>query len=290
MRIVLFVCCVVLISCEKNIDFSLKRTQQKPVIEASIENDVAPVVVLTTSFDYYSKIDTSVLANLFIHGADISISDGIITEKLKEYSISTSAGANFFYYSTDTSNRSSLKGKLGMEYKLTISTNNELYQAATTIPLLNKTPDSLWWKPAPLAKHSDDVIVMAKATDPKGLGNFIRYYTKRNDGPFLASENSVFDDQFIDGTTYSVPVDPGKDRNADIKIEDNYFKRGDTVTLKLCNIDKATYQFWLTMEFAYQSIGNPFASPNKVLGNISNGGLGSFCGYGTVYQTIIIPK
>lgn len=290
MRSLLLVCCVMFFSCEKNIDFSLKETPQKPVIEASIENDAAPVVVLTSSFDYYSKIDTGILANLFIHDADVNISDGISSEKLKEYSLATATGSRFFYYSTDVANSSSLKGRLGVEYKLTINTNNELYEAHTTIPLLNKTPDSLWWKPAPLAKHIDDVIVMVKATDPKGLGNFIRYYTKRNSGPFLASENSVFDDQFIDGKTYSVPVDPGKDRNATVKIEDNYFKRGDTVTLKLCNIDRATYQFWLTMQFAYQGIGNPFASPNKVIGNISNGGLGSFCGYGTVYNTIIIPK
>jgi hypothetical protein len=43
------------------------------------------------------------------------------------------------------------------------------------------------------------------------------------------------------------------------------------------------------MEFAYQSIGNPFASPNKVLGNVSNGALGAFCGYAAFYKTIIIP-
>jgi hypothetical protein len=44
------------------------------------------------------------------------------------------------------------------------------------------------------------------------------------------------------------------------------------------------------MEFAYQSIGNPFASPNKVLGNISNGALGAFTGYAAFYKTIIIPQ
>ena len=51
---------------------------------------------------------------------------------------------------------------------------------------------------------------------------------------------------------------------------------GDTVTFKFCNIDKATYTFWSSWEFAYQSIGNPFAQPNKVVGNISNGALGAF--------------
>ncbi len=44
------------------------------------------------------------------------------------------------------------------------------------------------------------------------------------------------------------------------------------------------------MEFAYQSIGNPFASPNKVLGNMSNGALGAFSGYAAFYKTITIPE
>ena len=44
------------------------------------------------------------------------------------------------------------------------------------------------------------------------------------------------------------------------------------------------------MEYSYQSIGNPFSSPTKVLGNISNNALGYFGGYAAQYDTIIIPK
>ena len=130
---------------------------------------------------------------------------------------------------------------------------------------------------------------MVKATDPPGLGNYIRYFTKKNSGSFLPGENSVFDDQVIDGTTYEVPLDPGINRNNRVD-GDRTFRRGDTVTLKFCNIERATYQFWISMEFAYQSIGNPFVSPNKVLGNVSNGALGAFCGYAVFYKTLIIPK
>ena len=60
--------------------------------------------------------------------------------------------------------------------------------------------------------------------------------------------------------------------------------------LKLCNIDRPTYTFWSTWEFAFQSIGNPFAQPNKVIGNISNGALGAFSGYGAFYKTLLDPK
>jgi hypothetical protein len=44
------------------------------------------------------------------------------------------------------------------------------------------------------------------------------------------------------------------------------------------------------MEYNYQSIGNPFSSPTKVLGNISNGALGYFGGYAAQYVYLIITK
>ena len=69
-----------------------------------------------------------------------------------------------------------------------------------------------------------------------------------------------------------------------------FFHRGDTATFKFCDIDKATYDFWRTWEFAFQSNGNPFSSPIKVIGNVSNDALGAFCGYAAQYSTIIIPK
>ena len=133
--------------------------------------------------------------------------------------------------------------------------------------------------------------MMVKTTDPPGLGNYIRYFTRKNREPFLPGEASVFDDAVIDGVTYELRVDPGIDRNNRVPYDSNYFKkRGDTVTLKLCNIEKPTFTFWNTWEFAYQSIGNPFAQPNKVIGNISNGALGAFCGYAAWYKTLIIPR
>ena len=60
--------------------------------------------------------------------------------------------------------------------------------------------------------------------------------------------------------------------------------RGDSVTVKLANIDKATYDFWRTMEYNYQSIGNPFSSPTVVMSNISNDALGYFGGYAAQYN------
>jgi hypothetical protein len=277
-------------ACEKNIDFKLKVVPDILVVDGSIESNQPPVVVLSKSFDYFSKISPELLDTLFVHNADVYISNGIQTEKLREYSIDR-GGFQTYFYSTDTSNvLTSFKGQFNTSYNLQVNVAGKQYASVTTIPALTKKIDSLWWKPAPFSTDSSEVVVMVRATDPPGLGNYVRYYTRINNNVFLPGLQSVFNDELIDGTTYDLKLDPGIDRNNPIAFEKNFFHRGDTVTLKLSNIDRATFQFWITMEFAYQSIGNPFASPNKVTGNISNGALGAFCGYAAGFKTLVIPK
>ena len=280
-----------LVSCEKNISFDLHETANVLVVDASIENSQPPIVVLTKSVGYFSKITPEILANSFVHNADVRISNGILTHKLKEYFVDSTGGYRIWFYSIDTANLlTAFTGQFNKAYSLKINAEGKEYTANTTIPLLAKKPDSLWWKPAPFSDDTSNVVLMVKATDPPGLGNYVRYFTRRNSEPFLPGENSVFDDQVIDNSTYQLQVVPGVNRNNPVPFDSIYFKRGDTVTLKLCNIDKPTYTFWSTWEFAFQSIGNPFSQPNKVIGNISNGALGAFYGYAAFYRTLVIPK
>ncbi|MFZ4058176.1 MAG: DUF4249 family protein [Ferruginibacter sp.] len=278
-------------SCEKNINFKLKNAPDVLVVDATIENNQAPVVILTKSLDFFSTVNPAQLLGSFVRNADVFLSNGTLNHKLKEYAIPIGAGLNLYYYSIDSANLSTaFNGALNTNYQLKIIVDQQEYTATTTIPTLSKKIDSVWWKPAPFATDTTEVLLMGKFTDPPGLGNYVRYFTKKNREPFLPGENSVFDDQVIENTTYSLQIDPGIDRNNPIPRDSNFFRRGDTLTLKISNINKATYTFWSTWEFAYQSIGNPFAQPNKVIGNISNGALGAFYGYASEYRTLIIPR
>ena len=279
---------IIFSSCEKNINFNLKNADDVLVVDAQIENGQAPIVVLNKSFDYFSTINPQLLNNSFVRNAEVTVSNGILTHKLREYTFPLGGGYTAYYYSVDpASPATSFIGEFNKKYTLNIKADGKEYSATTNIPLLTKFPDSLWFKRAPLNTDTNKRVLMTRATDPPGLGNYIRYFTKKNRAEFLPGSNSVFDDAVIDGTTYEIQVDPGVDRNNPISADSNFFRRGDTVTLKLCNIDKATYTFWNTWEFAQQSIGNPFSQPNKVIGNINNGALGAFCGYAAWYKTII---
>lgn len=278
-------------SCEKTVDFKLRSQEPKLVVEATIENGQAPLVYLSRSIDYFSSVSYDILANSSVSGAEVYVSDGTQTHKLKEFSIPTPAGGNIYYYTNDPANPgTAITGQLNTTYTLRIISSGNEYTATTKIPGITRQIDSLYWKPAPAGNPSDKVVVMIKATDPAGYGDYIRYFTRQNSEPFYPGLNSVYDDQIIDGTTYELQVERGVPRTGSLPENYSFFNRGDTVTLKLANIDKATYDFWRTMEFTYANVGNPFSSPTKVISNIQGGALGYFGGYAAQYRTIIIPR
>ena len=282
---------VSLVACEKNINFDLKNATDVLVVDGNIENGRAPEIMLTQSLDFFNTLSADQLANSFVHNAFVTISNGVTTHQLKEYSILLPNGYKAYRYSIDSSNlATAFLGQINTQYTLYIKSEGKEYRASTLIPPLAKKLDSLWWMPTPFPKEVDDVTVMVQVTDPPGLGNYIRYFTKINNEPFLPGRNSVADDQVINDVTYRIELEPGLDRNLTKPKENPSFKKGDVVTLKVCNIDRDAYNFFSTWEFAFQSIGNPFSQPNKVMGNISNGALGAFYGYGAVYKTLVIPK
>jgi hypothetical protein len=284
----LFFLVIGLISCEKAVDFKLKDPEPKLVVEATIENDGWPIVFLSNSLNYFSTLDPNAIQQSFVHNAIVTISNGAKTHQLKEYQLSVQSGV-LFYYTIDSSNlATAFKGELNKQYALKVMVGNKEYNANTTIPNITKRIDSLWGKPVPGFDDPNKRALMIKATDPPGYGDYIRYFTKRNSEPFYPALNSVFDDQIIDGTTYSVEIERGVDRNVERNDDYNYFNKLDTVTVKLSNIDKATFDFWRTMEYTYTTVGNPFSSPTKVLSNISGGALGYFGGYASQFKTIII--
>lgn len=276
-------------SCEKDINFKLKYAEPVVVVDAQVENGQAPVVALSKSLSFFSAISADILANSFIHNADITISNGTLTHKLKEYTVPVGNGYFISYYSIDSSNlATAFVGEFNKQYNLTIKVDGKVYTSLTSIPPLTKVFDSLWTKAAPPNVDTSKRLLLVRAIDPPGLGNYIRYYTKRNSERFLPGFNSVFNDEVVDGTTYQGQVDPGVDRNLPAPTGDaKFFARGDTISFKLSNIDKASFTFWNTWEFNQQSIGNPFSQPGKVIGNISNGALGAFCGYASQVGTII---
>ncbi len=277
-------------SCEQNATIKPHHSQQSLVVEGKIESGEAPTVILTHSMDYFSTIKVAAIEKMFVHNAKISVSSGNRVVQLIEKEVDTLLGTKYYYY-TPKHPRTFI-GTPGESYTLHIETAENTYQAQTTIPLNGFSLDSVWWAPAVKGGKPDSgkALLMAKIYDPPQRGNYARYFTKRNREPFYAGLASVAEDNITNGKLFNFQLSRGVPKSEDLDLEDfGYFLRGDTVTLKFCNIDKATYQFWSTWEYAWSNTGNPFSTPTEVKGNIS-GALGYWGGYQVQYKRIIIPK
>lgn len=284
------------VSCEKEVNIDLNSGTPRLVLEGQIEQNGYPFVVLTKSIGYFSKIDLSTLENAFVHDALVEVSDGNTTVRLKEYSLDTGVGGanKFFIYTVDTADpvATNFRGRLESSYTLTVQVEGKTYDAVTKIPNVRPV-DSMWFrKPDGDPKVETAVLMFVRFKDPDTPGNYLRYFTRRNNELFLPGINSVYDDKIVNGTTIdSLNLAAGYNRTHEPNFDSlGFFFRGDTVTLRWCAIDKAVYNFYRTFEYATGTVGNPFASPVSVETNIRGGALGIWAGYGTSYTSAIILK
>ncbi|MCB0697084.1 MAG: DUF4249 domain-containing protein [Chitinophagaceae bacterium] len=291
----LFCGLITFLSCEKEVKIDLNTGEPRLVVEGGIENDLPPIVLLTKSIGYFDKITLETLQNTSVHGAEVYVSNGTKTVQLHEYSVDTgNNGVKFYYYSLIDFNNpvippldSFMVGEIEKYYILTIKYEGQTYTSTTKIPnptpidsILTKVPD----RPA-ADTHSRTLQVYFK--DPDTAGNYVRYYTSRNDEPMYPGLNSVYSDEIIDGKLFNTEFVLGEPRSTTKPFDSlGLCYPGDSITFKWAAIDKNVYDFWNTYEFALGTLGSPFATPIQVKSNISNNALGVWAGYGALYYTL----
>lgn len=64
------------------------------------------------------------------------------------------------------------------------------------------------------------------------------------------------------------------------------FRKGDTIILKFCSINKQTFDFWNSYQGKVLNITAFASSPNQLKSNIT-GGIGIWGGYGASYYRVI---
>ncbi len=279
----LLICLFFLSSCEKTVSFQLNNSETKKlVVDGQIETGKPPIVFLTNAIGVTDPLNLNTVLNSIVRGAIVEVSDATRTIQLIEQN-------NSYQVAPQDSNFVGVPGQI---YKLKIQYLGKVYEASTKIPIV-KSLDSIWTVKRINAggPDSNEVNIFARYTDPDTLGNYVRYFTKRNKEPFFTGRNSVYNDEVINGNGIDVRIEKGYD-----KINDTSNKKfgnfiiSDTVQVKWCAIEKAVYNFWNTLEFSTNSVGNPFSSPSAIMSNISNGALGVWAGYGTSFKTIIVVK
>lgn len=292
--ILLIMLTALLVSCEKEVDINLDSGEPKMVIEGGIENNLPPIVILTRSVGYFADIDLNTVQNSYVHDASVTVTNGSNTITLKEYSVDTGTNGNkFFFYTVDTSQPQLFIGQLEQYYNLKVEVDGDTYEAITKIPTPTPLDSIVPFYPqsnADIADIGPDArILKVYFKDPDTLGNYIRYYTQRNNEPFYAALASVYSDEFINGTQFTIEFPLGEPRFTTKTFDSlGLAYVGDTVTFRWSAIDKGTYDFWSQYEYALGTLGSPFASPIRVKSNISNGALGVWGGYGSIYYTVVM--
>ncbi len=292
LTITLFIITITMISCEKEITIDLPTPESKLVIEGAIEEGQVPWVFITMNSPYFSPVDSTVLFNMIIKNAKVSVTDGITTDSL----IPTWDPYTFPYYKYVGS---TIIGQTGKTYWLKVEVDGKIYTASTGIyPAV--CIDSLKFK---LDRNQDSLgFVWLYLVDPDTLGNYYRIFTKviGRDSIYLRPYPSVSDDKFFNGQFCEYMLERGRNPLEDNLYANNgldsagvsrfYFRKGETVVVKLCTIDAFHYDFWYSVEQQFMTDGNPFASPISARTNITGGALGVWGGYGINLDTLHIPN
>lgn len=295
-------------ACEEEYIPDLGESPVELVVEGYIEagqNAIPPYVLLTRSTSFFSSIDSSQLSDLFVHDAQVRITNETDTINLQEFCLASldpvqqefaaellglgsldSIGIDICVY-LEPSFTPQI-GEEGKRYDLEVIADDKVLTASTTIPY-SVPLDSLYYVPIPDPGNDTLVELRCAISDPGGIINFYRYFTRQNSNPQYAGVNSVIDDVLFNGASFEFPLARGQLRTQEFDLDTfGFFWKGDTIQVKWCTIDEAHYQFWSTLEFNSGSEG-PFASFTRIESNI-NGGLGIWGGYGASYHELIVPE
>ncbi len=181
-------------------------------------------------------------------------------------------------------------GEEGKSYDLNINLNDgKQYTSTTTIPYATAL-DSIWVEQHPNPNYTNLWRLWAHHTEPEPIGHYYRYYTQSNCEPMYPGLGSVVDDLLTNGQTFPFPFDKAYPRGAELDFDTyGFFETGDSILLKWATIDKATYDFWRTLEFTANAAG-PFGTTTQVISNVSGDGvLGVWGGY-SVKKIYLIPS
>ncbi len=288
-KIAMITFALVLSSCEKEITIDLPEYESKVVFEGTIEIDEYSQVVITKSADYFSVYNQQTLESMFVNNAFVTVTNQNNVVDTLDLTIDMNMPFPFVYKGK------SIKGQVGGVYTLNAIIDGKTYSSTTRIPQPVAIDSAFYFEMDEINKSG---IIRLKFTDPAGINNFYRVFTKRvnKDSTFYAVMGATYDDKFFDGNFTFGDLYRGDISNLKpVEEEENtfennrYYNEGDTVIIKQSSLDFNSYKFWYSAEQLLQNGQNPFMSPASVKSNIADA-LGVWCGYGSTYYTVILKK
>lgn len=250
-------------ACEKVIEYDLSGSKAVIVIEATITNNKSPFTVLVSKTSPYfgAKTDNAV------SGAKVSVRAENGKPKYFEetkpgvYKLDNIFAAAGHWYVVD------------IEYEgITYSARSFMNEPIQIVDLSFSYFDGFGF-------FDSGYKVNCFINDPVGIENYYRLKFYVNGKPIgVGGEISLYSDKLFDG----MQIGLGQ--------RSTVFKETDTLTIELQSIDKAAYNYFLTLENISGNEMAQSASPSNPISNFSNNALGYFSAYSFDTKTIIVKN
>ena len=248
------------------------------VVEGWIESGEFPVVMVTRTFPVMeAKVDVKRLSDYILKWAVVKVTCGdetvILTGKYDQR-----------YYPPYIYTTGEMRGEEGKTYTLTVDYRDMHAKAEATIPK-SPTLDSVQIGRVP---QCDTLRTLTACfADPVHERNYYQLFVRKgaSDGQFLTAYHGCMSDRTL-GTYTRVPVYQG--HRYDTKDYTPYFAVGDTVAVKLAQLDSISFSFWKEYEEAIDLHGNFMFPKSTNLPTNVQGGSGCWYGMGGALKWLIV--
>jgi len=255
-------------SCEQVIGVDLNQAAPQVVIEGIVTDQPGPyAVTLTKSGSYFEQS---------LYFPPVTNALVILSDELGERDTLKEATPGTYKSSL------LLRGTPGRTYALKVETEGNGYEAISTMPQ-RVAIDSLFAVPRRGSSSEPGYDIYLLFKDPPELGNYYRVNVHVSD-PLVPADS-------IDGRRYRLYSD--KLTNGNEALYRVRARRtivpGDTITVDLLSLDKATYDFYRTLNDILTSDRSPTSlSPANPNTNLSSGSLGYFAAYAIDTKKIVL--
>ncbi len=258
-------------SCEKVVSVDLNNASPHLVIEGVVSNQQGPYsVALSESGDYFQPS----LYFAPVMGATVTIADNAgDLDTLRE-----STGGTYV--------SSRLQGVPGRTYSLTVDAGGNFYNATSSMPEEVKI-DSVYALQFREFDGDRGYTLHVMFRDPPAPGNWYRIDLHTSTLP----SDSITGQRFI---LSSDKLTNGNEANMEIRVTRPGMRRvntliGDTLSVYLYSIDKATYDFFNTVNIVLETDRSPTSlSPANPNTDLTNGALGYFAAWSVDSSVIVL--
>lgn len=274
---------IFIISCKPDLSYETHGYTQKIIVDGYISNNEFPRVYLTLNVPIWKKVDSiSILENV-IRTAKVSITDGENTEIL-----TAAWDKNHFppyvYKGTD------IRGVSGKIYKLKVEYSGITIDAETTIP---SDPNFIAFSYLALKDNDSLRIMTVDLNIDIDKKNSFRVFSKKRKEKYFIETPFVYNSEFTLSGIQRFNISPNV-KELDLTYDEGiYFKKGDTVQVKICSYDAISTLFFKDLTIISSSNSGLAADffigeKNGLKSNISNPGFGIWYGFGVKEFEVIV--